>query len=834
MSFLPHPCLRISANFTYVRILKFSISLIVTISLIILLDKSWSVHGIRIPPLGKFLDPFHGFWQNIEKKNQAGLLSASAAGLRSDVTIVYDSILIPHIFARNDADLYFAQGYVTASHRLWQMEFQTHAAAGRVSEIIGPGKDGFVLNYDRTQRRLGMVYGAEHTLEDVMANPTTKMMVEKYTAGINEYIRTLTYETLPFEYKLLDYRPEPWTPLKCALLLKNMAQTLCLGDKDMEMTNALKLYGRNVVDLLYPDREHVSDPVVDNPGSWTKTPVTLDGIASALPDSLIQIEKNPPADPNVGSNNWAVSGSKTTTGFPMLCGDPHLLLTLPSIWYAVQLNAPGINVMGASLPGAPAIIIGFNDSIAWSVTNAQRDLVDWYSIRYEDNKRNRYFLDGHWINTHNIVEAFAVRNEPVFYDTVVYTSWGPVTYDRNFHAEKNLTDYAFRWVAHDRSNEFIAFYELNRAKNHAEYMRALDHFSSPAQNFVFACTQGDIAMRVQGKYPVRRKDEGKFVLDGTRSSSGWQKFIPNSQNVMYKNPARGFVSSANQYPVDSTYPYYINATHYEAYRNRRINQILREKRVVSVEDLMKLQADNMNLKAVESLPVFLQALDTTGFNHIEKSAYRILQKWNYSNDANSEGASYYDAWWNNLMPLVWDELERPNIALTRPTAFRTIELIKNQPDLVFFDMQKTEKKENAVDVIRTAFSSGVRAIAKWKSDHHRNTVPWGDFKDSFITSLLRIEPMNVHIRHGGGSGIVNAHSRTNGPSWRMVVSLEKAGVKAWATYPGGQSENPGSEHYSDLLQRWVNDAYYPLTFWQAPNKNQEKVFYTTHLNPAKP
>lgn len=824
----------ISVNFTNVRILKFSISFIVTITLIALLNESWSLRGTRIPPLGKFLDPFHGFWQNIEKKNHIGLLSATTTELQRDVTIVYDSILVPHIFAGNDADLYFAQGFVTASHRLWQMEFQTHAAAGRISEIIGAGKNGFALNYDRTQRRLGMVYGAQQTLEAVLSNPVSRLMVEKYTAGINEYIGTLTYESLPFEYKLLDYKPESWTPLKCALLLKNMAQTLCIGDKDIEMTNALKLFGKDFVDLLYPDREDVGDPIVDNPGNWSARPVSLAGIASALPDSLIRIEKDGPADPNVGSNNWAVSGAKTVTGSPMLCGDPHLLLTLPSIWYAIQLNAPGINVMGASLPGAPAIIIGFNDSIAWSVTNAQRDLVDWYSIRYENRKRNRYFLDGKWNNTHKVVEAFTVRGEPIFHDTVVYTSWGPVTYDRNFHGEKNRTDYAFRWIAHDPSNEFIAFYHLNRAQNHAAYNEALNHFSSPAQNFVFACTNGDIAMRVQGKYPVRRKDEGKFVLDGTKTSSGWQRFIPNDQNVMYKNPARGFVSSANQYPVDSTYPYYINATHYEAYRNRRINHVLREQNTIGIADLMKLQADNMNLKAQESLPTFLDYLDTTTFNGDEKTAYRILRTWNYDNGIDAEGASYYEAWWNNLMPLIWDELEQPNTALTRPTAFRTIELIKRQPNLVFFDIQKTSKKENAGDVIREAFSRSVRDIATWKSDHHKKEVLWADYKDSFITSLLRIEPMNVHVRHGGGAGIVNAHSRTNGPSWRMIVSLEKSGVKAWATYPGGQSENPGSEHYSDLLQRWVSDTYYPLTFLQGAKKKTGTTFYTMHLTPATP
>ena len=186
----------------------------------------------------------------------------------------------------------------------------------------------------------------------------------------------------------------------------------------------------------------------------------MDGVPLALPDELINIERPPAAAPNTGSNNWAVAGSKTYTGSPMLAGDPHLRLTLPSIWYAVQLNAPGINAMGASLPGAPSVIIGFNDSIAWSITNAERDLVDWYKITFEDRTRDRYLLDGAWVNTRKVVEEIKVRGNAPVYDTVVYTHWGPVTYDHNYHGENELNQYAFRWIAHDPSEEINTFHRL--------------------------------------------------------------------------------------------------------------------------------------------------------------------------------------------------------------------------------------------------------------------------------------------------------------------------------------------------------------------------------------
>jgi penicillin amidase len=792
------------------RILKFVVSLIITFSLIYILDNRWVIGGNPVPALGKFLDPFHGFWQNIETTSNKPL-AFDVTGLKSKVTITFDSLDIPHIFAENDEDLYYAQGFVTARHRLWQMEFQTHAAAGKVSEIIGEGKDGVILDYDRGQRRHGMVYAAENAMTVVNQHATSKMIVDSYTAGVNAYIQSLTYKDLSFEYKLLNYTPEPWTPLKCVLLLKSMAQTLNMRDKDIEMSNALKLYGKDVVDLLYPDRDTPDDPIVSKPGAWNFRSVISDTMAIAVAREVVNVRrKQPPADVITGSNNWAVAGSKSATGRPILCGDPHLNLNLPSIWYAIQLHAPGINCMGASLPGTPTVIIGFTDSIAWSVTNAQRDLVDWFKITFEDKRKEKYLLDGNWKSTKKVVEAFRVRDQPIFYDTIAYTDWGPITFDENYHEEDSLKHYAFRWISHDASNEFITFYQLNRAKNHGEFMTALDSFASPAQNFVFASTSGDIAMRIQGKFPARKKDEGKFVLDGSKSHYGWRSFIPNDQNIMELNPGRGFVSSANQYPVDDTYPYYITASNFESYRNRRINKVLGKSSGITVDDMMALQNDNYNLKAEESLPLFLEMLDTTSFDSAERKAYGILNSWDYNNSKESAGASYYEAWWTNMMELTWDEMKSEGTALAVPTSFNTIKLIREQPELSFFDIGQTKEKESAAGVVRQAFKFSVEDVNDWIAEHSDSTagmetVPqWADYKDSYLTHLLRLEPMNIHVRAGGGRGIVNAHSRTHGPSWRMVVSLEKSGVRAWATYPGGQSGNPGSPHYLDMLGRWTD------------------------------
>jgi penicillin amidase len=807
------------------KIIRFVVLLGSVLGVVSFLNTSWDF-GTLIPPFGKLLDPFHGFWQNAHNGEQPDL-ELKIPGLKSRVTVVYDSALVPHIYAGNDEDLFAAQGYITAQNRLWQMEFQTHAAAGRISEIVGEK----ALDFDRTQRRLGMVFAAENAVTAMQKNPVTKDMVESYTRGINAYISSLNYNQLPIEYKLLGYQPEPWTPLKTALLLKYMAKTLSTGEKDLEMTNALKLFGKDTLDLLYPDHEGWSDPIVDNAGQWNFKPIGIDSIPLALPNESVALQPFEKSPPEVGSNNWAVSGTKTKTGSPILCNDPHLELSLPSIWYIVHLNAPGINCMGASLPGSPNVISGFNDSIAWGVTNAQRDVVDWYKIKFNNRKKEQYESNGAWKATRKVVEVIKIKGKKDFYDTVVYTHHGPVVYDEKFHGEGEKNHFAYRWIAHDPSEEAFTFYKLNRAHNHTHYMEALNHFSAPAQNFVFASTSGDIAMRIQGKYPVRRKNEGKFVLDGSRTSQEWQAFIPNEQNIMHKNPERGFVSSANQYPADSTYPYYITASNWEAYRNRRINHVLANADNVTPQDMMKLQLDNFNLKAAESLPHWLNDLDTAHLTGAEKEAYEKMKAWDFYNHADAEGASYYEAWLKAILPMVWDELSESTLALSRPSAYITIRLLKEKPNLSFFDIQSTTEKETAQEVIRKSFSESVSTMEKWKAEKKANPR-WGIYKDAIVGHLLnKMEAFSYHIEHGGNSSAVNAHSRTHGPSWRMVVSLEKTGVQAWGVYPGGQSGNPGSPYYNNLLGRWTNGQYVKLHFASEAEKMKGAQLVTITLNP---
>jgi penicillin amidase len=808
-------------------VLKFLISFIITALLVFAFNRGWNI-GNGMPPLGKFLDPFHGFWHNAEAQARPSE-QVSLPGLRGEVSVIYDSLLIPHIFATNDDDLYKAMGYVTAQHRLWQMEFQTHAAAGRISEIIGER----ALDFDRTQRRLGMVHGAQNATNAHLRDSTIKRINEKYTEGVNHYIATLSYGNYPIEYKLLDYAPEPWTPIKMGLLLKNMSKTLNFGEDDLQMTNALKLFGKEMLDILFPDNEKAGDPIVNNPGGWKFKPVTLDTISLAVPDELVALGPLTEKVRGVGSNNWAVSGIKTATGSPILCNDPHLSLSFPSIWFAVHMNSPSVNVMGVTFTGSPVVILGFNDSIAWGATNAQRDLADWYKVKFKDQYKNEYFSDSTWKRTTKVVEEFVVKGAPVFYDTVVYTHHGPVVYDESFHGDSEKNHFAFRWLAHDESQELKTFYELNHAKNYRDYLNALEYFAGPAQNFAFASVEGDIAIRIQGKFPVRRKNEGKFVLDGTKTSTEWQAFIPNEQNIMTRNPARGFVSSANQYPVDSTYPYFIHSNSYEAYRNRRINQRLLQLSEITPRDMMQLQNDNYNLQAAESLPVMLKQLDSAALPARERKTFNLLRSWDHVNTPQSIAASYYEAWYNSLYRMMWDEMSEASASLSLPSDFVTIRLMNTDTAFSFYDIKSTTQKEDLKALTRAAFARALEVIENWQSENQLEPQ-WSAFKDTYVAHLLRLAPFGEHVVNGGNGSSINATTGSHGPSWRLVASMEKTGVKAWGVYPGGQSGNPGSPFYNNLLDSWANGKYFRLHFPHRRQETEPYVYSTTTFKPLTP
>lgn len=823
----------------YVRVV---ITLALMVGLIYALDTKLG----QAPPFGRFLNPFYGFWQNAESELAYRDIELPLEGLKDEVDVYFDDRLVPHIFAKNDEDLYYMQGYITARFRLWQMEVQTHNAAGRVSEIVGEA----ALEADKMQRRIGLEHGARIAEEYIRKDEGSRKLIEAYCNGINAYISTLKPKNYPVEYKLLNYQPERWEPVKVALLLKNMANMLSVFEWDIESSNFIATYGWDAYRQLYPDFTDKEDPIIPIGTKWdfdatAKADVGMKNLMAqtVVPETYRKALQKP--DEITGSNNWAVHGSRTASGKPILCNDPHLKLSLPSIWYEMHLVSPSMNVYGATLPGSPAVIIGFNDSIAWGVTNAGRDVRDWYRIEFKDAYKNEYKFDSVYEPTTKKIEKYVVRGKGVVYDTVLYTRFGPIVFDDIAANPASKTNLALKWVAHLPSNEFKTFYQLNTGENYTDYISALNEYTCPAQNFVFASRSGDIAIKQQGRFSIRDKstEQGKFPLTST-TANDWNAYIPAAANPHIKNPERGYVSSANQHPTDSTYPYYYPGVGvYENYRNRRINAILQTNDKVNPAFMMKMLSDNYNLHAAEALPVLLQLLPEQKLNEKEKAYRNVLQEWGYFNEAGQLAPVYFEIWWNELRKLLWDEMLNKELPMKQPNFYVTVQFLQNDSLSDFYDNKSTSVKETREDIVLQSFQRIKDSLASkqfievsepygedenYKAPNGK-TLDWGNYKSTRIEHLARLEPFSrLGVYNGGNLGIINATNQTNGPSWRMVVDLD--GMKGYVVYPGGQSGNPGSRFYDDMVDRWAKGAFYEANFTNPKELKEKKLFKIT----AKP
>lgn len=813
------------------RLVPLLISAVVTTGLVIAL----SIPFGSIPPLGSFLSPQEGFWQNAEPVDQDYNMTLNLPQLKEKAEVYFDDRLVPHVFAQNDEDLYFIQGYLHAKFRLWQMEFQTHAAAGRLSEVLGVGAENGILNYDRNMRRLGMVYAANNSLQVMENDTTTKKVLDAYTAGVNTYVDQLTASSLPLEYRLLNYRPEHWSNLKTALFLKYMSYDLTGSENDIEYTNAKTVLNRELFAKFYPITQDSLDPIVPKgtvfpaPAIHPVAPATADSLYFQWKDSAAIVPVHKP-DKDNGSNNWAVSGQKTQSGRPILCNDPHLGLSLPSLWYEMQLHTPQTNAYGASFPGSPAIIIGFTDQVAWGVTNASRDVKDYYAIRFKDDSKQEYWFDSTWKPARQKIEEFKVKSSPSVFDTVAYTILGPVQYDASFAGfgrAQQVTNLAVRWKAHDGSDELKTFYLLNRATGYTDYLEAIKHFTCPGQNFVFASKDDNIAIWQQGTFPAKWKRQGDFIMPGIDSSYMWQDSIPQIENPQVHNPLRGFVSSANQLPADTAYPYYLGGS-FDLCRGLIINRNLREMNGITVDEMKKLQTDNYNIFAETARPVLLKNIKEHMLTNEEKRFLDTVRSWNLRNDPEEKGVAIFITWFSNLEAEVWsDELETAPKPVIFPESYTLVEALLKDSVFAQADNINTPDKETVAEVVTTAFK---KAVAVLKRAEAEGKLAWGKFKDSGIRHLLRtIGPLGrLHLNAGGGENVINATKQFHGPSWRMIVHLTDK-TEAYGIYPGGQQGNPGSKYYDNFVDKWVAGEYNVLWVMTESEGKGPNVKYTMNF-----
>ena len=770
---------------------------------------STQLYGL-LPPLGKILNPFTGVVQNgNDTEIEAERLQFKGLNVTDSVRVYFDKRKVPHIYAGNDHDLYFTQGYVTASLRLWQMDFTSYYAAGRISELLNTPNH---VDYDRTQRRIGILEAAKASLKLIEKDPVTNSALSAYTEGVNAYIKGLNEKNLPLEYKIFDYKPEPWTKLKSVLILKSLGNTLSGYEEDLYLSKMMLALGEKDFNKLYPDFDSHITPIVNDHKpdvndqlAWIKKPNYLD-YKFITANSIIQAT---PYNPKLGSNSWVVGGKRTKTGYPILANDPHLNLLMPSFWVEMQLVAPGLNVYGVAIPGSPAIIIGFNKNIAWGITNGADDVKDWYKLQLKDGYKH-YKLDDKWLNTNFRVEEIKRRSSASFFDTVYTTKQGPIVSTEDFISNNQpaLKNFALRWTLHDPSNEFLTFLKLNKAKDYQEYKSAINGFSCPILNFTFAGKDNVIAITHEGKMPIKPHGEGKFLLDGTRSDNIPMSFIPFDSVPQAVNPPEGYLLSANQHPTYSDYSYYYNGYFSES-RAFRIKELLEKEKVVDIDFNKKMQLDNVNSFTEQFLPVILSHIDRSNMEKQQKSILTELSRWKGNYDANEKNAVFYESWLKNIKNNTWDELKLLSVGDKVPSDYVLLDLINKSPSDKIFDKLETTKIETANDIITESFLqsfSELESVTKKKDN-------WGDINKVNIKHMTDLEAFSVmQIPMSGNAGAINAVSSNWGPSWRMIVQLGNI-PEAYGIYPGGQSGNIGSKYYENFVADWKNGRYYRLQYF---------------------
>jgi penicillin G amidase len=527
------------------------------------------------------------------------------AGLKERVTVRRDERGIPYVEAANTSDLSFAQGYVTASDRLWQMDVMRRLMRGELAEILGAN----ALEQDKLHRTYGYAQVAE---EEAAAAPKgAREQLDAYARGVNAYMESLDAKQLPPEFQILQYRPRPWTPADSLLVVKLFFEALSNTWETDIMRDALSglpaerraqlLAETSPLDVLVVGSDAKKKAgLAPRRGLNTRTDAATLSVLNELRERRRRdVEALGLMGLNMeASNNWVVSGKRTATGKPLLANDPHLPPSAPSIWHMIHLSAPNIRVAGVTAPGLPGITIGHNEQIAWGFTNVGPDVADLYLEKFDAQNPLRYMTPDGWRDAVVRREEIKVRKGLLGTETetqtfnVTVTRHGPVVFEREGKR------YALRWTALDaKLTDIQGFYALNTARNWAEFQSALSHYTGPMQNMVYADTEGHIGYTAAGRVPLRRSGDGSVPYDGSTDAGEWTGYIPFDKLPRLFDPPSGIIVTANQRIVGQDYPYFLTHEWAAPYRARRILELLESKPRLTVEDFRAIQGDTVSIAA---------------------------------------------------------------------------------------------------------------------------------------------------------------------------------------------------------------------------------------------
>lgn len=743
--------------------------------------------------------------------------------LQEEVSVIRDDRGVAQINAANLEDLFYIQGYVTAQDRLFQMDMTRRLAGGRLSEVVGEA----ALDSDIFFRTYGM-HRAAPELIDLFDEETT-MMVDAYSAGVTAYIEEAFEEgKQPIEFRILGYEPEPWTPIDSAIVVKYMGYTLS-GNYRSELDHYLmvKELGEDAEHLI-PDY-HIDDkfPTIYEETAHIESPF--------LAEELQSLTAFAPAEHN-GSNNWAISGEFTESGFPLVADDPHLGFDIPSVWYQTHLNLENdFHSIGVTVPGVPGVVLGHNTHLAWGVTSLSVDQEDLYLEQVHPEKPHHYLYDGEWEEAGVIEEVIEVSGGDQHIETVEVTRNGPII-NNIINEEIEIGDtigdtpyqaMSLRWTGREAGEELNGVLALNRSENAEEFMSGLDQFVTPGLSWVFADRDGNIGYRGQALLPIREHSNGMLPVPGWDPEYQWQGFIEPEDLPQQMNPEQGYIMTANNKPVDDQYPYEIGRS-FHPYRAERLNEMIQSQidlgEPFTIDDMKEMQLDFLNTQARSLLPILLEALEAEidSLSDQEKEGYDMLREWDYIESTDSGAAFIWNIWVDDIGHALFDELlgfEYSN----QLAIHKALVDAHNHPEKILFADLQDEHHRELREFTLTTFS---QAIAKGEDIQGANIASWtwGEWHRMTIEHpLSSIWPLN-HLFNigtwevGGSSNTPGAHSYNretgnvnHGAGWRFVADLRSPDDMYDIVMPG-QSGQLFSPHYDDQVESWLEGELQPMIY----------------------
>jgi penicillin amidase len=748
-------------------------------------------------------------------------------GLQKPVEVIRDRWGVAHIYAETQEDLFFAQGFVAAQDRLWQMEIWRRTGEGKLAEVLGES----AVERDRFARL--MRYRGNMEAEWKSYSPDAKQIIESFVRGVNAFIET-SRDRLPIEFELTGIKPELWTPEVC---LTRMAGYVMTRNATAEVLRAqlARQFGADKVDQW----------IETDPAKKLEVPIGLDlnGIdgkilagakaasaavrfspgedeTSSLSHEAIDLATDTADhERSSGSNNWVVSGALSATGKPILANDPHRPILLPSLRYMVHLVGPGWNVIGAGEPTLPGVAAGHNQRVGFGFTIVGIDQQDLYVEQIRPGYPTVYRYINKWLRMRVEREQIKVkgRTEPVQAE-LKFTRHGPVIYeDANLHRA-----YALKWIGTEPGSAgYLASLSLNRATNWPEFLKALERWKVPSENLVYADVDGNIGWQAAGSAPVRRGWSGLLPVPGDSGRYEWSGFLPLSELPRAYNPARNFIATANHKIIPDGYKHEINFEWSAPYRFNRIEEVLGKGSKFSVEDFKRLQHDEVSLPARELVPLLKGRL--TDFPVSTRAAAELLSRWDGVLAKESAGAAIYEMWIQKLSA-AFAERVLPTEAKTlvgSGSLFTTMIPALKNPDAKWFGANPRNK---AAVLLSASFGEAVTELrARFGPDMKK--WQWGklhvaEFKHSLSTddalgSVLDLRP----VSRGGDGNTVNATSgskfvQRSGASFREILDLSDWDNSVAINVPG-QSGQPASPHYGDLLPLWAEGKYFPMLFSRA-------------------